>query len=188
MKSEHWQRVKQVVGEAMTLDAVERESFLDRACQGDSELNSEVRSLLSSHDQAGTEFMNQPAVDFQDGGVNGIPELTRSRRIGPYRIVEEIGRGGMGEDYRAVRDDGQYTKEVAIKLVQGGSGALLERFRYERQILAGLDHFNVARLLDGGTTDRGVPYLVMELVEGTRSTTTAEALYSFTSVCVCFGL
>jgi serine/threonine protein kinase len=167
MKSEHWQRVKQVVGEAMTLDAVERESFLDRVCQGDSELHNEVRSLLSSHDQAGTEFMNQPAVDLQDDGANGAPELASSR-IGPYRIVQEIGRGGMGEVYRAVRDDGQYTKEVAIKLVQGGSGALLERFRHERQILASLDHFNIARLLDGGTTDGGVPYLVMELVDGTR--------------------
>jgi serine/threonine protein kinase len=170
MNSEHWQRVKQVVGEAMTLDAGARESFLDRICRGDSELHREVRSLLSSHDQAGTAFLNQPAVDLQDEDEErtGSPENVRNRRIGPYRIVEEIGRGGMGEVYRAVRADGQYTKEVAIKLVQGGPGALLERFRHERQILASLEHFNIARLLDGGTTDAGVPYLVMELVEGTR--------------------
>jgi non-specific serine/threonine protein kinase/serine/threonine-protein kinase len=89
-------------------------------------------------------------------------------RIGSYSIITEIGRGGMGEVYRAVRADGQYTKEVAIKLMQSGSAALIERFRHERQILASLDHFNIARLLDGGTTDRGVPYLVMELIEGTR--------------------
>src|SRR5882672_8090685 len=76
----------------------------------------------------------------------------------------------MGEVYRAVRADGQYTKEVAVKLVRGGfdSAFVQERFRNERQILASLDHSNIARLLDGGSTEDGVPYLVMELIEGTR--------------------
>ena len=89
-------------------------------------------------------------------------------RIGAYLILEEIGRGGMGEVYRAVRADGEFTKEVAIKLVQGGfdSASIRERFRNERQILAGLDHPNIARLLDGGTTENGVPFLIMELVDG----------------------
>lgn len=167
MNPERWERVKQLVGEAMTLDAREREFFVDHLCPGDSELQREVRSLLSFHDQAGTDFLNGPAVDL--GNPTSVaPARSPRQRIGPYEITEEIGRGGMGEVYRAIRADGQYTKEVAIKLVQGGSGMLLERFRHERQILASLEHYNIARLLDGGTTDAGVPYLVMELVDGTR--------------------
>jgi serine/threonine protein kinase len=167
MNPERWERVKQLVGDAMTLEARERESFVDRICQGDSELQREVRSLLSFHDQAGTDFLNGSPVDLEHG-TSATQARAQRQRIGPYAITEEIGRGGMGEVYRAVRADGQYTKEVAIKLVQGGSGALLERFRNERQILASLDHPNIARLHDGGSTDGGVPYLVMELIEGIR--------------------
>jgi serine/threonine protein kinase len=167
MNPERWERVKQLVGEAMTLEARERESFVDRLSQADSELQREVRSLLSFHDQAGTEFLSQSASNLKHW-TNAAPARAHRQRIGPYEITEEIGRGGMGEVYRAVRADGQYTKEVAIKLVQGGSGALLERFRNERQILASLDHPNIARLHDGGSTENGVPYLVMELIEGTR--------------------
>ena len=87
-----------------------------------------------------------------------MPGISRvGRRIGAYNILEEIGHGGMGEVYRAGRADGQYEKEVAIKLVRGGydTAAVLERFRHERQILASLDHPNIARLLDGGHDRRG---------------------------------
>ena len=168
MNSERWERVKQLVGEAMTLEAGERESFVDRICQGDTELQREVQSLLSFHEQAGTDFLNQSAVDLDHETSAAAPACAGHQRIGPYEITEEIGRGGMGEVYRAIRADGQYTKEVAIKLVQGGSAALLDRFRNERQILASLDHPNIARLHDGGSTEDGVPYLVMELIEGTR--------------------
>src|SRR5262249_52984125 len=88
------------------------------------------------------------------------------------------GQGGMGEVYRAMRADGQYEKAVAIKLVRGGydSAVLLERFRHERQILASLDHPNIARLLDGGTTEDGIPYLIMELIEGDRIDSYSDAL------------
>jgi len=166
MNSDRWQRVKHLVGEVMTLDVGDREAFLNRICDGDSELHREVRSLLSSHERAGTDFLNESAMDLP--GLTASVAGASDRRIGPYRIIEELGRGGMGEVYRALRADGQYTKEVAVKLVQDGSASLAERFRQERQILASLDHFNIARLLDGGTTEGGVPYLVMELVEGTR--------------------
>jgi serine/threonine protein kinase/tetratricopeptide (TPR) repeat protein len=90
------------------------------------------------------------------------------RRVGPYLVVAEVGRGGMGAVYRAVRDDDQYKKEVALKLVQAGADSqeTLERFKRERQMLAGLDHPNIARLLDGGATEDGRPYFVMELVDG----------------------
>src|SRR5207237_7767599 len=91
------------------------------------------------------------------------------RRIGPYQILQEIGHGGMGTVYLAERADGQYRTQVAIKLVRPQLGAedILSRFRHERQILAGLQHPNIARLLDGGTTETGLPYFVMEYVEGT---------------------
>ena len=168
MNPERWQRVKQVLDEAIALDDSERRPYLDQACAGDSEVRREVESLLSSHQQAGTEFLESPAVNLQED-TQTAPVRT-GRRIGVYQIGEEIGRGGMGEIYRAVRADGQYTKEVAVKLVRGGfdTAFVLERFRTERQILATLDHVNIARLLDGGTTEDCIPYLVMELINGTR--------------------
>lgn len=166
MNRVQWQRVKQLLDEAITIEAGERSSFLDRACVGDTELRREVDSLLSSHEHAGTAFLKDPAVDLKTA-VTSL-STREGRRIGVYQIVEEIGHGGMGEVYRAVRADGQFTKEVAIKLVRGGfdSRIVIERFRTERQILASLDHPNIGRLLDGGTTDGGTPYLVMELIEG----------------------
>src|SRR6267378_5734291 len=168
MNAERWQRVKQLLEEAIALDAVERSSFLDRACDTDAGLRREVDSLLSSHEKAGTGFLKTPMVDLKVA-VAAAPART-GLRIGVYQIVEQIGHGGMGEVYRSVRADGQYTKEVAIKLVRGGfdSEFVQERFRNERQILASLDHPNIARLLDGGTTEDRVPYLVMELIKGTR--------------------
>src|SRR5262249_6867507 len=119
--------------------------------------------------QAGIGFLKQPVVKLSgQTAAAAAAAPARERRIGAYQIVEEIGHGGMGEVYRAVRADGQYTKEVAVKLVRSGyeSGSLAERFRHERQILASLDHPNIARLLDGGSTGDGVPYLVTEMIKG----------------------
>lgn len=166
MNSERWQWVKQLLDEAILVVPEERSAYLDGACGADRELRAEVESLLASHEQAGTNFLMKPAVNLKAAAP---PSPTRiGRRLGVYQVLEEIGRGGMGEVYRGARVDGQYNKEVAIKLVRGGydSASLLERFRNERQILATLDHPNIARLLDGGTTEDGVPYLVMEMIEG----------------------
>jgi non-specific serine/threonine protein kinase/serine/threonine-protein kinase len=178
MNAERWQRVKQLLQEAVALDALQRSAFLARECMNDSELRSEVDSLLASHDQAGTGFMETPAGQLQSPATAVASAPARvGRRIGAYTILEEIGHGGMGEVYRAVRADGQYTKEVAVKLVRGGfdRASILDRFRNERQILASLDHANIARLLDGGTTDDGIPYLVMELIEGAPVDTYCDA-------------
>jgi eukaryotic-like serine/threonine-protein kinase len=168
MTPERWQQVREVFDRAVSLGPEERAAYLEMACVNDSELRGEVESLLVSDGEAGAEFLKIPAVDFSKPGPLPISNRV-GRRIGAYNILEEIGHGGMGEVYRAGRADGQYKKEVAIKLVRGGydTAAVLERFRHERQILASLDHPNIARLLDGGTTDEGVPYLVMELIEGT---------------------
>ncbi|HTR22980.1 MAG TPA: protein kinase [Terriglobales bacterium] len=166
MNPERWQHVKQIFDEALAIEPSQRTSFLDRSCDGDPQLRQEVDSLLDSHNRAGTNFLNAPAADLETVALPSSPSQ-RGRRIGVYEIVEQIGYGGMGEVFSAVRADGQYKKEVAVKLVRGGydTASVLERFRNERQILASLDHPNIARLLDGGTAD-GIPYLVMELIEG----------------------
>jgi eukaryotic-like serine/threonine-protein kinase len=166
LKAERWQRLKQLFDETVGLDIEGRSSYLDCACAGDAALRGEVESLLSSNSQAGSDSLQTAPLE----GGPGIKAIqTRiGTRVGVYQLVKEVGRGGMGDVYRAVRVDGHFDKEVAVKLVRGGtdSGFVLERFRIERQILAGLDHPNIARLLDGGTTDDGLPYLVMELVAG----------------------
>jgi serine/threonine-protein kinase len=149
-----------VFGEALALAPTERPAYLAAACGEDLELRREVESLLGAEAAAG-DFLSRPAAE---------PEAAweRSQRIGPYALVEEIGRGGMGAVYRAVRDDDAFRKTVAVKLMHGGPSSefLRRRFHQERQILAGLQHPNIAGVLDGGATEDGRPYLVMEHVEG----------------------
>src|SRR5205807_10531506 len=152
-------------------------------------------SLLRAHEDAGSVFLNKPAADLKSAvaAAPAAAQIRIGRRIGVYQIVEEIGHGGMGEVYRDIRADGQYDKQVAIKLVRAGfdTAAVLERFRHERQILASLDHPNIARLHDGGTTEDGIPYLVMELIEGTpidaycekHDVSVSDRLKLFTQVC-----
>jgi serine/threonine protein kinase/tetratricopeptide (TPR) repeat protein len=191
MNQEQWQRVKELVDQVILTDPAERPAFLDAACGREGELRREVESLLAAHEQAGTNFLKEPAVDF-NFAVSASAARARSR-IGAYQIIDQLGRGGMGEVYRAARADGQYDKQVAIKLVRVGldTAFLLERFRHERQILASLDHPNIARLLDGGTTESGTPYLVMELVEGVpidqycneRKLSVTQQLQLFLQVC-----
>lgn len=194
MTPERWQQVKELLGPALELDPAERIDYLDKACGSDASLREELERLLAAEEKAGGEFLNDPLIP---GSLNR--ELSQpadvwiGRRVGPYQIVEEIGVGGMGEVYRAVRADDQYRKQVAIKLVRSGqdSSFVLGRFKNERQILAGLDHPNIARLLDGGTTEEGVPYFVMELIEGqvidaycdAHKLATNERLKLFLQVC-----
>jgi eukaryotic-like serine/threonine-protein kinase len=167
MTPERWQQVKHALDEAIALDVESRPPYLDRIGAADPELRSEVETLLNHHQQAASEFLKEPPID----GELHAQIASRSRvgsRVGVYELLEEIGQGGMGSVYRAARADGQYEKQVAVKLVRTGhdTASVLERFRHERQILASLDHPNIARLLDGGTTEDGIPYLVMELIEG----------------------
>jgi len=153
-----WERVRALFDEAVNLEHGPREELLRRVDVEDPALAVEVRSLLASHHEAG-DFLEPPEV---------LHGLAPGERVGPYRVVEEIGRGGMGVVYRAVRDDEHFTKEVALKLIDPGmrSDVILRRFRSERQILAMLDHPHIARLIDGGSASDGSPYLVMEHVSG----------------------
>ena len=171
MTPERWQQIRDLLDGAMQLEPRERRTYLDHNCSADPTLRREVDSLLMNEAGLG-EFLEVPAAE-QAGLVAGVLDAEPAagwvgRRIGAYQIIEQIGRGGMGEVYKAVRADDQYRKQVAVKLVRTGfaSNAVLMRFKAERQILASLEHPNITRLLDGGTTDSGVPYFVMELVEG----------------------
>lgn len=125
-------------------------------------IREEVESLLAAHADTGN-FLERSVWDLIDAAEG---ERLVGTNIGPYRVVRQLGHGGMGTVFLAIRDDSEFAQRVAIKLVRGGE-ALVQRFRQERQILAALEHPNIARLIDGGTTADGLPYLVMEYVEGT---------------------
>ena len=178
MTPERWQQIRAVFERAELMTGTECAEYLERACASDPELRTEIESLLAVAAQAGGEFLNTPAADLMQSTEQAEPTLSWiDRRIGPYQIVAEVGHGGMGEVYRAVRMDGQFDQQVAIKLVRTGMGSsfIVQRFLHERQILASLNHSHIARLLHGGSTDDGVPYLVMEFIEGERIDTYCES-------------
>ena len=161
--------IEDVFEEALDLDLEERTAWLDDRCSRDADLRAEVDALLAAHD-------SPPGI--LERRLTVVPtsladEPLRDRRIGPYRVTRELGRGGMGVVYLAERVDGEFRREVAIKLLRNSPDAeeLHRRFLAERQILASMSHPNIAQLLDGGTTDGELPYLVMEYVDGLPITT-----------------
>ena len=160
---DRWQEIERLFLAASELPAGERSGFLERETGGDSELRAAVEGMLRHSDEGGTRFL--AAVGQAAAAVQAAQEPTH---IDKYRIIREVGRGGMGVVYLAERADDAYRKQVAVKLVWPGlmTGEIERRFRQERRILAGLDHPNIARLLDGGVTADGCPYVVMEYVEG----------------------
>jgi Tol biopolymer transport system component/serine/threonine protein kinase/tetratricopeptide (TPR) repeat protein len=178
MTPERWKQVEELFQAALDLPRDERPKFIAEAGADDDALRQQVEALVAQYEEAG-DFIEAPA--FAVNGFNPGSAAFRTTqpndleddpmagaRVGAYKIVREIGRGGMGAVYLAVRADSEYQKRVAIKLVKRGMDTdfILRRFRNERQILASLDHTNIARLLDGGTTDTGLPYFVMEYIEG----------------------
>jgi eukaryotic-like serine/threonine-protein kinase len=191
--NERWARVKELFEAAVDLAPNERATLLNNKCDGDDSLRREVESLLDSDAQTGG-FIEQPVLEMPRDLFPEAPEESLvGRQFGAYQIVREIGRGGLGAVYLAARADDEYRKEVAIKLVRRGLDTedILRRFRNERQILAQLDHPNIARLIDGGTTDDRLPYFVMEYVNGhpitayceTHSLNPTERLDLFRKVC-----
>ena len=191
MSPERWRRIEELFQEAADLHPKLRPSFLDRVCGVDSEIRSEVESLLKN-DQPATQIeeMIQGAAEQ---AVKDYSVKVAGQRIGVYEVVKPLGKGGMGAVYLAVRADDTYRKQVAVKIVKRGMDTefVLGRFRHERQILAGLDHPNVARLLDGGSTGEGLPYFVMEYVPGepitrycaAKNLSTRDRLLLFRQVC-----
>lgn len=190
---ERWNRVKELFEAAVDLALNERATLLNKECDGDEALRREVESLLESDSQTDG-FIEEPVLEMpRDLFADAPEESLVGRQFGAYQIIREIGRGGLGSVYLAARADDEYRKEVAIKLVRRGLDTedILRRFRNERQILAQLDHPNIARLIDGGTTDDGLPYFVLEYVNGepigaycdARGLGTTERLNLFRKVC-----
>jgi serine/threonine protein kinase len=193
MNPDNWDRAKQLFEAALELDPSRRASFLAENCREEG-LRLHVEKLLTNYQEAGS-FLDDPVLNPSISPPNAPAEIRTEeashprpqsadlpttatgveaedpmvgRQCGAYKIVRRIGQGGMGAVFLAVRADDEYRKQVAIKLVPPGldSGELLSRFRNERQTLAGLDHPNIVKLLDGGSTPEGVPFLVMDYVEG----------------------
>src|SRR5258705_5928333 len=184
MTPERWRQVEEIFQAALDRVPEERSRYVSAVCADDASLKRDVESLLLQYDSAG-ELLDKPLYGATDmGALSAIGAVASAhdddqdpmigRRLGAYRIEREIGRGGMGAVYEAVRADNEFTKRAAIKLVKRGMDTdfILRRFRKERQILASLDHPHIARLLDGGTTDDGLPYFLMEYIDG-------QPLYSY---------
>jgi eukaryotic-like serine/threonine-protein kinase len=170
MTSERWQRLQALFDAAVELTPEQRAAFLDQACANDPALRRQAETLIRASDDDATRRIEGAIHDAADQVANDEDISVIGRRIGPYQVIEELGQGGMGAVYLAVRADDEYQKRVAIKVVQHdlGNPEVMRRFRNERQILASLDHPYIARLLDGGTTPNGMPYVVMEYVAGER--------------------
>lgn len=198
MTPERWAQIRQIFDGALERSEVDRAAYLRVVCARDDDLRREVESLLASHDSAG-DFLDKPAASFSgatqtlnSSGID-LQEYPPGHRVGAYELQKCIGRGGMGSVWLATRFDNEFKKQVAIKLVKRGMDTqeILRRFRLERQLLAGLTHPNIAALIDGGSTPDGLPYLVMEFVDGIRidryceqhKSTITERLKLFRDVC-----
>jgi serine/threonine protein kinase/tetratricopeptide (TPR) repeat protein len=189
MSPDRWQKIEAVFQSALDLEPGKRELFLADHCIGDEQLRAEVEKLLSDYESADSfiespvwtdsRFLNSSAKkvisdSLDEEKKDSHTDVLTGKQIGAYRLTKEIGRGGMGAVYLAERADGEFSQKVAIKLIKRGmdSDFIVRRFRHERQILASFEHPFIARLLDGGTTDDGMPYFVMEYIEG-------DTLYNF---------
>ncbi len=169
MDEQRWSRVEELFKAAAPLGPADRESLLDRECAGNPELRREVCELLEQDDAAGVgDSMTSAVSEAAHDAVTSVDSARTPERVGAYRLDRELGVGGMGRVFLGVRDDDAFSKQVAVKLLTHGRFRpdLIQRFRTERQILATLEHPNIARLLDGGVTDGGDHYVVMEYVAG----------------------
>jgi Tol biopolymer transport system component/serine/threonine protein kinase len=185
MHPERWKRVKEVFDVSLGLGPAERVAYLTRVCETDSDLRDEVESLIQAY-EADHELLEKPPLPEMPDPMLGV-------RLGNYELVERVGSGGMGQVYRAIRADEAFHKEVAIKVVRRGLDIerVVRQFRRERQISASLEHPNIAALIDGGTTDEGMPYFVMEFIRGKpidtycdeMELTTRARLALFATVC-----
>jgi serine/threonine-protein kinase len=169
-----WEAVARVFNDALDRPAPDQADFVRERCSGQPAMLEAVERMLASLEAAGPSFLQQIDSDHLE---SVLAHAAAPERIGPWRIVREVGRGGMGQVFLAERADGQFEQRVAVKLLKRGmdSDAILTRFLRERQILAGLEHPSIARLLDGGITDDHRPYFVMEYVDGRPVTEYADA-------------
>src|SRR5262245_44535797 len=191
MNSERWRRIEDIFRTAIDRPAEERDDYLTRVCDGDEDLRREVLSLLER--DTDEDFIQAPIANIARSFTAKPNNDLSEERVGPYRVLRLIGRGGMGDVYEAVRDDQQFQQQVAIKIIKRGMDTdfARDRFLRERRILASLDHPHIARLFDGGATADGSPYFVMEFVAGepitaycrSRQLSVNEKLKLFRKVC-----
>jgi eukaryotic-like serine/threonine-protein kinase len=189
---ERWKLLKQIFSRALELENEEQKDYLRRACADDPALLHDVETLLNAYDTRGVIDRSMDQLK-----VSVISQLKSreiiGKRIGSYRIIKELGRGGMSAVYLAERADGVYQQQVALKMLLEGTlfDGQLRRFQSERHILASLNHDNIARLYDGGISSDGQPWFVMEFVEGnpideycnSRNFSLTERLKLFLKVC-----
>jgi serine/threonine-protein kinase len=175
---DRWDEVDPIFAAALDVAPGERDRFLVEACHGDVELLRVLRGLLATADRAEPRLERPPPILLRDvwDVDTRAASIQPGQTVGRYRIVRELGRGGMAAVYEAERADGEFEQRVAIKLLRRGidTKEVVRRFLAERQILSGLEHPNIARLIDGGTTDDGRPFLVMECVKGEPITDWAD--------------
>lgn len=193
MTPERYDQVRKLFEAALEHNVGERTAWLQAECRDDEQLRGEVQRLLIA-DSLDCEIIEQSAVALlAPGNGNASAAALEGQRIGTYKILRQISSGGMGSVYLAERADEAFRRRVALKIIHPGpmNGELIRRFHQERHILATLDHPNIARLLDGGETDGGIPYLVMEFIEGQpldkycdrNKLTISERLVLFRTVC-----
>ena len=170
-----WSLVAEIFADALDRPPEARAAWVAERCAGDAPLRAAVERMLAADASADADFLAGPDPGLLSEAASTLSEAP-VERVGPWRLVREIGRGGMGRVFLAERDDGQFEQRVAVKLLKRGmdSDAILARFLRERQILAGLEHPNIARLLDGGVAEDGRPYFVMEYVDGEPITAFAD--------------
>jgi len=188
-----WRKIEDLFHQALEQPEVERQLWLIRACAGDDSLLTEVESLLESEKSGASLCIREHVVGAATAMAKALEQSQCPRRVGPYQLLRQIGRGGMGTVYLAERADGQFEQQVAVKMVQPGMDTefILARFRRERRVLARFDHRNIGRLLDGGTTSDGTPYFVMEYIDGhwitrycdSKTLSVEERLRLFLRVC-----
>ena len=167
MTPEELSRIRNIYEQALPMSDSAREGYLSRECQDEADIRAEVEGLLKAHGNIPT-WLDRPAVAEAKAFATVAPPALEGRILSGYTMVREIGRGGMGSVYLAERSDETFHRRAAIKLIlpPAGSAQVIAKFQQEREILASLDHPNIAKLLDAGVTEEGWPYFVMEFVEG----------------------
>jgi serine/threonine protein kinase len=193
MPSIAWQKIEEMFVAALEVAPAKRTAWLDQQCEGDAALRGEVESLLAAEVESADFLHGSPLPKITSLLLDETETSRAGQHIGPYKVLDELGRGGMGVVYLAEREDDQFRRRVAIKLIKRGLDTedILRRFRNERQILASLNHPNIGKLFDGGTTEDGVPFFVMEYIAGLpllqycdeHDLSTTERLQLFRHVC-----
>lgn len=175
MQKKRWDKIESILDTALTLSGEERTNYVMDACDGDNDLLEEVYEILNAIQESGkSEFLesgleeNKVFIDELQGSDTSIKANFIGARFGPFEITEQLGQGGMASVFKGERTDGKFSQQVAIKLLDRDkpSKDIIERFRMEQEILASLSHPNIAQLYDGGVTKEGIPYLIMEYVDG----------------------